>query len=471
MNPRELPKDRLATTDEEGNRVYLYPADVKGRFRNLREKFNVLLVVIFIGLPWAKIGGQPAILLNIPRRQFTIFGINFWAHDAPMLVFILGGAVISLAFVTAVWGRIWCGWACPQTVFVEGLFRKIERWIEGDGVERRRLDLGPFTVEKAFKKFIKWSLFTVFALIISHSFLSYFVGMEELGRMIRSNPSENLPSFLIMAFVTGGILFDFGWFREQFCTIVCPYGRFQSVLMDQHSLVVAYDQKRGEPRKGMEANGKPQGDCVNCYRCVHVCPTGIDIRRGVQLECVACTSCIDACDEVMHRLGKPKGLIRYDNLAMSEGKTLAFVPWYKRARALVYFSILIVIISGLTYLLKTRKEIDFELIRSVGAPFEILPSENGEQQIINHFKVDLQNQSFQPRKITFELSDFLKEHQAKIILSNHKEELPGGESERADLFVQFPKSILSSGQNRQKIFLKSENLTLEKEVPLVGPVY
>jgi len=299
MSQLELPTHRIATTDEQGSRIYLYLADVSGKFRTWRSRFNIFLIFLFLLLPWMNVNQHQAMLLDIPRRRFAVFGVTFLAHDAPMLLFVFGGAAMMLALITAIWGRVWCGWACPQTVFVDGVFRKIERWLEGDAVARRKLDQSPMSLDKLIKKASKWFCFTILALLISHSFLAYFVGTEKLALMIRSSPTDNPINFILMVGVTAIILFDFGWFREQFCTIVCPYGRFQSVLMDEDSQVVAYDLKRGEPRKGTNLPQDKAGDCVNCYRCVQVCPTGIDIRRGVQLECIACTACMDACDEVI----------------------------------------------------------------------------------------------------------------------------------------------------------------------------
>jgi cytochrome c oxidase accessory protein FixG len=268
MNDPGESLDRLTTSDAEGRRLYVYPADSKGRFRTARSAVQVILLLVFLVLPWIRIGGHQAILLDIARRRFAIFGLSFWAHDAPMLFFVFGGAALTLAFVTAVWGRVWCGWACPQTVFIDGVFRRIERWIEGDHVVRRALDAQPWDTDKFFKKAVKWSLFSAVSLLLTHSFLAYFVGTDALEVMIRRPPAEHPASFAFMAAATAVILFDFGWFREQFCTVVCPYGRFQSILMDDRSLAVAYNVSR-------------DADCVKCFRCVRVCPTGIDIRHGL----------------------------------------------------------------------------------------------------------------------------------------------------------------------------------------------
>ena len=294
-NKLELPEDRLASLDKMGGRLFIYPAQVRGFFRKWRTVTQIILIAIFLLLPWIKIGGQQAVLLDLPGRKFALFGVTFWAHDAPMIFFVLAILTMSLALMTALWGRVWCGWACPQTVFIDGVFRRIEELIEGNHIERRKLDDAPMDAKKFFKRSLKWILFTAVTLVITHSFLAYFVGADRLVEMVQHKPAENWTNFLIILVTSGIILFDFAWFREQFCIIACPYGRFQSVLMGPRSKNVVYDYNRGEPRKGKAPKGE-EADCVNCYRCVQVCPTGVDIRRGTQMECIACTACIDACD-------------------------------------------------------------------------------------------------------------------------------------------------------------------------------
>ncbi len=474
MNPRELPTDRLSTTDARGHRIYLYPTDVRGHWKKLRTRLSIGLIAVFLFLPWARIGGHQAVLFDLPRRRFALFGLTFWAHDTPLLFFVLGGAAITIAFTTAIWGRVWCGWACPQTVFVEHVFRRIERWIEGDALARKKLDGQPLSFVKVFKKSLKWSAFTALSLIIGHSFLAYFVGVEDLRQMMTQPPLENLASFLVMAAVSLVVLFDFGWFREQFCTVVCPYGRFQSVLMDHQSAVIAYDAKRGEPRRGTAApEGTQAGDCVDCHRCVLVCPTGIDIRRGVQLECIACTACVDACDDVMRRTKKPEGLIRYANQALSEGRTETWTPWYQRARAWVYLALLVTCGGGLYWATAHRSPIEITLIRGIEAPYQVTPS-----GIINHFKMDVRNQTFTDQSVSFSVSPELQQKGVKLIISHHKDTLKTGEPERADLFITYPKEILTFGKaviTIEVTAIASDpsphlELHLNQEVHLVGPL-
>lgn len=467
---RELPENRLATTDEQGRRVYLYPDDIKeGYFRNLRVKLRAFLVIFFLVLPWININGHQSILLDIPHRRFAILGLTFWSHDAPMILFVFGGAVLSIVLVTALWGRIWCGWACPQTVFIDGIFRRIERWIEGDSVERKKMDQGPWNENKVFKKTMKWALFLIVSLIITHSFLAYFVGTEELMKMIRRPPFENPTSFLIMAFVTAVILFDFGWFREQFCVIVCPYGRLQSILMNNDSLAIMYDTARGEPRRGSVPEGRKEGDCVNCYRCVQVCPTGIDIRRGLQMECIACTACIDACDDVMERLDKPKGLIRYEIFSQLKGKK---VKWL-RPRSIAYFSLLFIFVGVFSYALSHRELVSAQILRAKESPYQQSVQE-GVNQVVNHFKIDFANQSFHTLSMKVELPEFWKQKGVELVMPVNPVLLTEGKNTKADFFVKFPKEILTSGHAKIEINLNpGENpdpLKVQtKELPLVGP--
>ncbi len=483
MNSRELPWDRLATTDELGNRIYLYASDVHGVWKRRRSWLGLGLIIVFLILPWVRLGGHQAILLDIPNRRFALLGLTFWAHDAPLLFFVLGAAAIFIAFITAVWGRVWCGWACPQTVFIEHVFRRVERWIEGDALARRKLDQGRLNAEKFWKKTVKWGIFTLLSLVLSHSFLAYFVGSDVLGKMIESSPFQNPVVFLVMASVTGAILFDLGWFREQFCTVVCPYGRFQSVLMDDQSSLVAYDARRGEPRRGVALENVPSGDCVNCYRCVQVCPTGVDIRRGAQqLECIACTACIDACNDVMMRLKKPLHLIRYASQAMMERGAQSFVPGFKRTRVWVYLFLWITCLGGLAWTASHRLPIELSLIRAVDAPYQEIPSEKflEKSEILNHFKADLRNQTFEEQEIVFLLSPEIKAQGVSLVVSNHKNTLAPGESERADVFVQFPKKILQNGRGMVPIQIQAKSVKATQDLPrilhmqeahLVGPYF
>ncbi len=477
MNPFELHPDRLSTTDETGKRIFLFPADVRGFFRSWRTRVQFVLILFFLGLPWVRVDGEQAVLLDITNRKFEFFGLSLRAHNAPLLLFVLAVAGFGLFFATAIWGRVWCGWACPQTVFIDGVFRRIERWIEGSALERRQLASAPWSARKILKRSLKWSAFLSASLVITHSFLAYFVGTENLARMIKSSPVENWGSFLFMAVSTSIILFDFAWFREQFCTIVCPYGRFQSVLMDSRSKIVAYNLSRGEPRATPQAkaisktHGTKLGDCVNCYRCVQVCPTGIDIRRGVQMECIACTACIDACDEVMAKLKKPTGLIRYDSLAGLQGKTKTRF----RLRPVVYLSVVAISALALILSLAWMKPVDVAVLRAKESPYTLQTTEAGEVFVLNHFKIELSNQSGALHQIIFELHPEESSLGVSLVTALKPFPLKDGDLTRADVFARFPKNVLSNGQRKVRLKVQDQNtqtgqiILIEKEMTLVGP--
>ncbi len=456
---QDLPKNRLATTDETGSRVYLYPAGVKGKYHSRKQWIHPLLMILFLVLPWIHVDGRQLLLLDISRREFFFFGLHFRAHDAPLLLFLLLGFTFLIGLVTAIWGRLWCGWACPQTVFTEAIFRRLESWIEGNHRERKALDEGSLTKEKIAKKTLKWALFCLASLVITHSFLAYFVGSRDLLKMSLSPPTENWTSFLVILGTTAVVLFDFGWFREQFCVIMCPYGRFQSVMLDSQSLVVAYDTKRGEPRRGQGG-----GDCVDCYRCVQVCPTGIDIRRGLQMECVACTACIDACDEVMAKIKKPSGLIRYTTLTELAGRK----PKHLNTRALAYSLLLFVCLSALGFLLWNKNFLDVTVLRAAGTPYELIPSPSGTL-ILNHFLVDLSNQTGKSEMVEFSLSPETQKLGVELVMPRNPLPLAEDATARADFFLRFPQGVLRQGVKKIFFLLRSKQGPRELEVTLVGP--
>jgi cytochrome c oxidase accessory protein FixG len=477
MDGLELHSERLATTDDKGRRVYLYPADVRGKLRQRRNWIQAGLILFFLILPWLQINGRQALLLDVSRRHFEIFGLTLRAHNAPLFFFVLAMAGFGLFFVTAIWGRVWCGWACPQTVFVEGIFRRIERIIEGTALERRKLDTIDLNFDKIWKRTLKWALYILASLGITHSFLAYFVGAKPLINMVTSAPTENWTSFLFILFSTGIILFDFAWFREQFCIIACPYGRFQSVLMDEHSMIVAYDQERGEPRRSPQNKALAKnhsadlGDCVNCYRCVQVCPTGIDIRRGTQLECVACTSCIDACDEVMTKLKKPTGLIRYDS-----HNGLAKLPVKRlRIRTGAYLAIIMTAFIALTYFLSTLKPVDIAVLRAKEIPYSVSKLGDGTEIVINHMKLELSNQTEHLHEMSLALPIELTQKGVEIVIARHPYPIEPSQVERANFFLKVPKGLFLNGMLKAQLtVLDRDTVTnkedkYEKELTIVGP--
>lgn len=472
----ELHPDRLSTTDARGKRLFIYPADVRGFFRTQRTRVQGVLIAFFLVLPWIQIQGRQALLLDIAQRRFEIFGLSLRAHNAPLLFLVFAAAAFALFFATAVFGRVWCGWACPQTVFIDGVFRRIERWIEGSALERRQLDKSALSVQKVLKRSAKWILYLIATLVLTHSFLAYFVGTDQLAQMIARPPAENWGSFLFMIISTAVILFDFAWFREQFCTIICPYGRFQSVLMDRNSLIIAYDPSRGEPRVTPQAkaiaknHNSKLGDCVNCYRCVQVCPTGIDIRRGVQMECIACTACIDACDEVMTRIKKPVGLIRYDNLVAKDKNKKQF-----SFRGYLYLALCLASLLALSISLYLIKPVDVQVFRAKDTPYTVQVLGDGTTVVLNHFKLELSNQSGRGQELIFELAAPLVAEGVQLITAIQPVTVADGKMIQSDVFIRFQKKLLVNGQRKIKILIKGKNQKtdsipeIEKEVTLVGP--
>lgn len=398
-----LGDERLSTTDESGKRIFLYPGDARGKFRNWRNITQAVLILFFLILPWLQWNGHQLVHLNIAERSFSLFGHLFKAHDAPLIFLILGIATITLAFVTSVWGRVWCGWACPQTVFIDGVYRRIETFFLGNYLAKRKLQTQPWNFEKLRKFIPLWLAYFLVSSLIAHSFIAYFVGSEQLLQMIQGSPEQNWQAFLLVMGMTLLLLFDFGWFREQFCIVACPYGRIQSVLMDHKTVSVLYDEKRGEPRKGSTlSRNQKVGDCVNCRRCVQVCPTGIDIRRGIQMECIGCTACIDACDEIMRKVNKPEGLIRYSSeYEMLKVKTLSLRERLTKPRSLIYLVLIAVLSIALILSVTLRKNLSVTQLRHQGLPYQVIKTE-AEHYILSQAKLHLHNQSYSEYEVTIE---------------------------------------------------------------------
>lgn len=375
--------DTMYTINEDGSRNFIQPADVDGRWTKRVNVFWLLLVVIYAGLPWIDVGGHPAVHIDLANRQAHLFGLGFSNQDFYLMFFVLTGFGFGLFVVTALFGRVWCGFACPQTVFMEGIFRKVERLIEGPRNRRIRRNMGPVDADKIWRKGLKHVVFLGLSYTIAHIFLSYFIPVERLLQVIQSPPSENMAAFGWTMFFTGLMYFDYAWFREQTCLVICPYGRLQSALIDKDTVVIGYDQKRGEPR----APGGKQGDCVDCFRCVEVCPTGIDIRNGLQMECIGCTRCIDACDDVMRRFDKPEGLVRFDSReSFDGGKRRSLL----RPRVFLYVFLGLVGLSVATFMISNRDVFHANILRTRGMPYTL----EGER-VRNLVNMHLQNkQSF-----------------------------------------------------------------------------
>ncbi len=456
---------------EDGFQINQFPMAAHGFFRKYRDLSQWALIAIFIILPWIKINGLPAILINLPDRRFTFFGLSFWGHDAPLLFFVISSLSLGLLFATSVWGRVWCGWACPQTIPIDGIFRKIETLVEGNHVARKKLHEAPFDKEKIVKEAVKWLLFFAVSLILSHTFFAYFTGPGKLVSMALSSPSNDLTTFFIVNTTTLSILLNFGWFKERLCTIICPYGRLQSVLMDEDSLVVAYDEKRGEPRKGRNTESEEMGDCINCFKCVAVCPTGIDIRQGIQMECIACTSCIDACDEIMRITKKPEGLIRYESENGLKGEKTVF--WKMKTN--IYLGLTILSVIGLFLFISHRTGLDITVLRAHENPYQVLKTSNEKTLIANHFTLNLKNQSAIKMEVDIIRTDKIENTKIEIIAPTLPVTIPPGEAKKNHIFIKFPKSMLEKKSHHKfqlQVMTKSKGITQKyiKEISLVGPI-
>lgn len=464
---KELHESRLATTDEVGNRVYIHPEDITGKWKTRRSRFYWFLIILYLVLPWIYVDGKQWILLDIAKREFSIFGHMFYGHDGPLLFFLVLGFVILMAFITSIWGRVWCGWACPQTVFIDTLYRQVERLIEGRARQRKKLDREKWTLNKIVKKSLKWLMFTLISLHITHSFLGYFVGTHELFFITLKNPGENWTLFITMLIITGILLFDFGWFKEQFCIIACPYGRFQSVSMDNNSMIVAYDYNRGEPRRKKDLPPDQEGDCINCNHCVKACPTGIDIRRGTQLECIACTMCIDACDNIMRKVKKPEGLIRYTNENELTGK-----PREKyHIRSGIYLLFLAAIIGGLIFTLNNRLELKAQFLRASKTPFQVLNKKDTNPVIINHYTLKISQPGTKKMPFKVKASSQFSEH----VELSMPEDVVRMEKDnfKMPVFFKFQQNFLESGKKKISIVLintDNKKTITTIEVNLVGPI-
>jgi len=357
---------RRSSIASDGRRLKVRVGDVKGWFTRRRHLLFWALIAVYAALPLIQVGGKPLIFLDILRRQFFLFGQTFNAQDAYLLWPFLAGGLLALFLLTALVGRVWCGYACPQTVFLEGVFRRFERLVEGPKHQQIRLDAAPWGPRKLGLKLAKHALYLLGALLVSHIFISYFVSFGQLKQWVLGDPKEHWAAFLWMASITAVLYIDFAWFREQTCMILCPYGRLQSALNDDDTVTVSYDFTRGEPRGKVGTAGA--GACIDCFRCVDVCPTGIDIREGLQLECIACTACIDACDDMMRKVNRPTGLVRYESLNGLHGRPRRWL----RPRIYLYLGVLALFTAIGAYFIAGRRPFEATLIRQQGLPYVML---------------------------------------------------------------------------------------------------
>jgi cytochrome c oxidase accessory protein FixG len=436
-------RDRMPSVTEKGKRNWIYAWKPEGKWYTLRSLLSVFYLVLFFSLPFIKIKGNPAFQINLLEGKFSIFGMIFWPQD----FFIFGvGMVTFVVFIylfTMVYGRIFCGWACPQTIFMEMVFRKLEWLIEGNPNKQRALAKAPWNTEKVIKRVVKHVLFFGLSFVIANTFLSYIIGYENLFKIIGEPVSEHLGGFIALTIFTFAFYVVYAFAREIVCTIICPYGRLQGVLLDKNSIIVAYDYVRGEPRgRGKRPSEEGLGDCIDCKQCVVVCPTGIDIRNGTQLECVNCTACIDACNQVMDKVGLPKGLIRY----ASENEIAENKPFQFTGRMKAYSMVLFLLVVGLGFLLATRDDVDVTVMRAKGMLFQ----EVGKNQdsLSNLYQMTMVNKTHQ--EITVEMR--VENMPGVINFIGHKElKTPAEGQAEATFFIVLPKTAIKERDSQLKL--------------------
>lgn len=457
-------RNTIGTVDAEGKRVWVYPKKPKGIFHNKRVVVSIVLLILFFSAPFIKIGGQPLLLLNIFERKFVIFGQAFWPQDFFLLALTLITFFVFVILFTVVFGRIWCGWACPQTIFMEMVFRKIEYWIEGDANQQRRLNSEPWTTQKIVKKTGKQLIFIAISIIISHTAMAYLIGVEQVQKIITQSPTEQWAGFTGLVVFTGIFYGVFAFFREQACIVVCPYGRLQGVLLVKESIVVAYDWLRGEPRgkiKKQAIEEVKKGDCIDCKLCVHVCPTGIDIRNGTQLECVNCTACIDACDDVMIKIGKPKGLIRFASYnSIKDGLQKVIT-----GRVIGYSFVLLALITLLSFMISTRSDVETTVLKVPGTLYQ--KAEDGA--ITNLYTFEFVNKTFED--ITLEPR---VESPSGAILYRVGEQavtVPAGELLKSVYFIKIPRQDIVSAKTVVAIGIFRDGIKIETvKAKFIGPI-
>ena len=459
----ESPDEVLSTLTREGKRRWMYPTLSPGRFLRWRGVVAWALIAIYLALPVVRINGRPAVLLDLLHRQFTIFGTTFYPTDTVLLMMLFIGTLVAIVLITALLGRVWCGWGCPQTVYLEFVFRPIERLFEGPEHRRQRRDQAPLSFDKLWRKSVKWAVFTAVSLLLAHSLVAYFVGWERLLHWMTQPPTEHWGYFVMMALTTGLVLFDFGYFREQMCTIACPYARLQSVLVDPDSLIVSYDPLRGEPRGKPRKNGEATrdvGDCIDCFACVRTCPVGIDIRDGLQMECIACTQCIDACDAIMDKMARPHGLIRYTSeRALDRQKTRILRP------RVVLYGLLTLVVSGLFIgALVMRQPFEVEVVRAPGTPFMELP----DGQIANRLRFRVQNQTTHDDAL--QVAAVTPDGAAVRVAGVTPIPVAAGALQRFEAWVSAPRNAFAGGKAEVVVeFRFASGEAVRKPFTLLGP--
>jgi cytochrome c oxidase accessory protein FixG len=449
----------VTTINEDGSHRILHPSDVKGRFTLARRLTALVLIAVYVGLPWIPVRGFPAVFLDVANRRFHFFGFTLAAQDLWLGFFLVTGLAFGLFYVTSLFGRLWCGWTCPYTVFLEHVYRRVERFIDGDAPSRKKLDADPWSTGKVLRRMAKHGIYLLLSVAIAHVFLSYFVSIPQLYVWMQGPPSQHLLAFGVVLFITAGLYFAFAWFREQFCIILCPYGRLQSALTDDHTVVIGYDKIRGEPRGKVGAPGV--GDCINCMRCVQVCPTGIDIRNGLQLECIGCAACVDACDAIMAKVDRAPGLVRYDSMQGLAGKKTR----YLRPRTLVYtvFALMGVIAFGSA--LYSLKPVRVLAKRMQGQPFFVT-----EGTVRNQFTIRIINKQHVTARFRVALDPAGAPQGMQLLGAESVVEVPSLAEVDATAILTMPQELYE-GSQPVRIIIREEGdgVTLTQEVEFLGP--
>lgn len=455
---KESFRDTIGTINEEGKRAWVFPKKPSGKFYTYRKYVSYALLIFLISAPFIKINGNQFLLFNIVERRFNIFGFPFWPQDFYLFVLSMLIGVVFVGFFTAAFGRIFCGWICPQTIFMEMVFRRVEYWIEGDRGAQIRLAKQKWDAEKIRKRVLKWIVFFIISFIIANVFLAYLISSDKLLLYMQSNPFDHLSTFVSLLIFTAVFYFIFAWFREQVCIIACPYGRLQGVLLDNKSIVVAYDHKRGESTKGRKKYKKDEdraelgyGDCIDCRQCVNVCPTGIDIRNGTQLECVNCTACIDACDDIMDKVNYPKGLIRYASEENIEKK----LPFKFTPRLKGYSAVLVILTGLLIGMLFLRNDVEASVLRLPGQLYQ----EKGEFIISNVFTYKVINKTVNAiDSVRFEL---IEPKGTITTVGNSSFKIDKEGLAEGTLFIEIDKALLKNDKNKLKLGVYSGDTLIE----------
>lgn len=452
-------RDALSTVDEEGKRNWVYAKKPKGRFFNKRKLVAIILLLIFYIGPFIKFKGDPIMLFNILERKFIIFGVMFWPQDFHLILLSFITAIVFIVLFTVIFGRIYCGWLCPQTIFMEFIYRRIEYIIEGDSAAQRRLDKQEWGFEKIWKKSLKQFIFYAIAFVSASTMLAYVIGIDELFAFLKSGPITYPKVYAGLLLFSGAFYFIFAFFREQVCTIACPYGRLQGVLIDKKSIIVGYDYKRGEPRGPLKkAKEGDLGDCIDCNACVTVCPTGIDIKNGTQLECINCTACIDACDAVMDRIDKPRGLIRYDS---EEGIETGHHSIFN-TRSIAYSIVLVLLLAFVAGLFTIRGDFEVTILRQRGTLYQ----EYGADSLTNIYNYQIVNKISKP--INIHLKPISMGGRIQYITPN--EVIEEGKVGRGTFLLILDKTELKSSNTHVTFGVYSDGKLIEEyNTNFVGP--